>query len=232
MKHKIHFDTFIEYVILSVPNMEKLSLMQRYDFNNGYGENTLLTHIRILCRTLISESTQTSLNMEMFKNIAENYDNITEEDIILLYKIIAQDSKRISFRVLTCFFINLKISSVVKIMGCLYKSDSPQCITYDINPIRNPIQFDSLKVDIPDLTENSISTYADNSPKTPPQSPINSKEHNIQSTTKVKTKIKMNQKFNTKKHALNGKKKRNNVKAKSSYCERFLIWTGCKSNKI
>lgn len=223
MKHKIHFDTFIDNVILSEPSPEKLSLMQRYDFHNGYGENTLLTHIRILCRTLISESGHTALSFEMFQEIANHYDNITSNDIVLLYKILVQDSKRISFRNLCCFFINLNVSSVKNIMLSLYKSenDSSTCVTYDIDT--TPYVFQSLKVDIPDRTEDSISTHIYDSPKTPPPSPVSTHKR-IHEVEKKRAK----QKIEKKKNMLFSRKRK---KSKChSYWDRFLMWTGCKSN--
>lgn len=218
MIHKIHFDTFMDGVILSEPNTEKLSLMQRYDFNNGYGENTLLTHIRILYRTLCFVSGHTSVTFLMFKTISEDYDNITDDDIVMLYKIIAQNSKIVSLRMLYCFFINLKISYVKQIMCSLYKSNSS-----DNDPTLNPNIFQSLKVEIPDMSKDMISIYKHYSPKSPPPSPTDLHKRNI-SDEKNRAK----QKYERKKNILFSRKK---IKVtKQSYWNRFLIWTGCKSN--
>ena len=222
MKHKIHFDRFLNWVIISELNTEKLSLMQRYDFNNGYGENKLLTHIRILCRTLISESGHKSLTLAMFKEIAKSYDNIAENDVILLYKILAQDSKQISLRMLCYFCINLNMYSLENIMQTLYKSDSTHCVTYDINPVPNVNIFQSLHVDIPNTTEKSISIHNYDSSKTPPPTPTDSYKQNTaiaEMRSRYKRKTKVN---NT---------RLRNKNTSQSYLNQFLIWIGCKSNK-
>lgn len=172
-KYRIHFDRFIDSVIFSQPSMEKLSLMQRYNFKNGYGENTLLMHIRILCRTLISESGHKSISYAMFQTLATSYKQVNDHDIELAYKVLdPEESKHISFRRLSAFFVDISLYSVTQIMRSLYKSKEPECVSYDFTDVVKHT-FKSLRVEIPTVSEKSISTHNSNySLNTPSSSPI------------------------------------------------------------
>jgi len=146
--HRIRFDDFIHNVITYEPNIkEPVYILQRIDFKNGYGEELLATHLRILGRTLISESGHRKITLNTFENIAKSYENISNHDLTLAYSIITPENEtHISFIVLKKFLLKLTLTSLSKIMKTLYKDTGTHVVkTYD------------LRTDIPENMEKSIS---------------------------------------------------------------------------
>ena len=160
--YRIRFDSFIHNVIMSEPTIqEPISIMQRFDFGNGYGEELLLTHIRILGRTFISESKHKKITMKTFQHMAKLYDNIQQHDLELAYSIInPQKESHIGLHVLKTYFMTLTETSLSTIMKTLYKDQIGNA----------PESVYTLKTNIPKNYEKSISILEEeykNENKTP-----------------------------------------------------------------
>lgn len=94
--YRIRFDAFIRGVITSEPTIkEPVSIMQRFDFDNGYGDELLVTHLRILGRTFVSESKHNKITLKAFQAMAKTYSTICDNDVELAYSII--NSKKCTY---------------------------------------------------------------------------------------------------------------------------------------
>lgn len=178
--HTFYFDDFIDAIIASEHIIcEPISILHRIDFQNGYGEHSLLTHLRILMKTLCDYTGKSSINSSCMIDISKSYKNIRRNDIELAYRIISPDLKPLTFRIMKKFFILLSRDSMVRIMKCVQKQPRHNIINkskhYDSPPIESSTSshlkyaddtlFPRLVMEIP---ENERSTI-----RTPNPSPVN-----------------------------------------------------------
>lgn len=169
-----YFDSFIDAIITSEPIIsEPISILQRFDFHNGYGEHTLLTHLRILMKTLNEYTGKSNIHLSSFIEISKSYTHICENDIELVYRIISPELKPLTFRILKKFFISLNNDSMEKIMKCIQKQTLT--VTYDLKTqtpstpissesVHSPMKyavdsfFPELTMQIPENTKQDIKT--------------------------------------------------------------------------
>lgn len=178
--YRIRFDAFIHSVITSEPTIkEPIPVMQRFNFDNGYGEELLVTHIRILGRTFISETKHKKITMKTFQHLAKSYDNVCQHDLELAYSIISPEKdSHIWLHTFKKYFSTLTEKSISNIMKTLYKDyDNVQTVTYDL-PFPG-----ALTTDIPENQEKSISIM---------ESPIQPVKTKTNLTQKSKRKQKKN----------------------------------------
>lgn len=112
----VKFDTFINAVIHSEVNVsEPISVLYREDFHNGYGYESLLTHINTLYKQLTFSNAK-KITLNTFHKHAYDYVGIKKHDMKLAFNIIAPENDFIDFRILKKFIISIRIESIRTIM--------------------------------------------------------------------------------------------------------------------
>jgi hypothetical protein len=178
--HAFYFDAFIDAIIASEPVIcEPISILQRIDFQNGCGEHSLLTHLRILMKTLSDYTGKMNINMSSLVEISKSYKNVRRNDIELAYRIISPDLKPLTFRIMKKFFIFLSRDSMEKIMKCIQKQHKYDVVNelkqYDSIPSAS-LTSNPMKYAVDDLFPQLVMEIPENKRKyinTPVPSPIN-----------------------------------------------------------
>lgn len=187
------FDAFIDAIIASEPVIsEPNSILQRIDFQNGYGEHSLLTHLRILMKTLVDYTEKPIISLQYLIEIGKSYDNIRRNDIELAYRIIDHELKPLTFRILKKYFILISVDSMKRIMKCIQKQKYNVNKELSVNDLDTNISSTTshMKYAIDDLFPQLVMEIPENdriSINTPKPSPVIYSSHN-KSLSKIENK--------------------------------------------